>query len=346
MRIAALDLGSNTFLCLIADIDHQGHITVIKDLVEVVRLGQGVAQSGRFSEESLTRAQTCLQRFTKEIQQQKPDYITGVATAAARSVSNGEALLKICDEAKIPMEIISGDREAELTFAGAISGKNQKSSSVSHSPSSHTIANSPQTPLHSHPYLVIDIGGGSTEIILGTSQELLFKKSFNIGVVKLKEKHVSLFPISLEIQKLLQNEIDQTFLEIKNGIKTEPTSSPSAETKNISFDKNFNIIAVAGTPTTLAAAVIGKFDPNKINGFVFSRDQLLEWKNRLSALTPEAIEEKFQVPKGRSDVLAVGVMILLGAIEALNAHQLQVSTRGLRFGLLLDHWHKHSRLNL
>lgn len=341
MRIAALDLGSNTFLCLIADIDQQGHLTIIKDLVEVVRLGQGVAQSGQFSAESLARAQTCLQRFAHEIQIQKLDYVVGVATAAARSVSNGDALLKICEEVQIPLDIISGDREAELTFAGALSAiEHPLSSPLSRSAAEVSRSHQPASPLI--PQIVIDIGGGSTEIILGTSQELLFKKSFNIGVVKLKEKHVSQFPISIETQKLMQNEIHQTFSEIQKSLQPK-AMNPLIENRNFSFKRAIDIIAVAGTPTTLAAAVIGKFDPQKIDGFIFSREQLLEWKTHLSALTPETIEENFQVPKGRSDVLAVGVMILFGALEALNAHQLQVSTRGLRFGLLLDHWHKNSR---
>jgi len=315
MRIAALDFGSNTFLCLIADITEQGQLNVIKDLVEIVRLGQGVAQSGRFSEESLARATTCLQRFSKEIQNLKPDLILGVATAAARSVSNSYELINICKEMNIPIEIISGDREAELTFAGALSSLNNKTTQT-------------QSDTLNSQHLVIDIGGGSTEIILGTSKELKFKKSFNIGVVKLKEKYISEYPISNEVQDLIQNEIDNTFAEINSA----------------DFPKNIAITAVAGTPTSLAAAVIGNFNYEKIDGFIFTKSQLMNWKSNLSNLTPELIEKKYSIPKGRSDVLAVGVMILIGALVSLNAQQLQVSTRGLRFGLLFDIWNKNKHL--
>lgn len=339
MRIAALDLGSNTFLCLIADVDSQGHLTIVKDLVDVVRLGEGVAQSGHFSTAALLRAQACLQRFVQEIQILQPDHIVGVATAAARSVSNADALLKICEKSKIPLTIISGDREAELTFSGALSGTKQISSQTISSWSYKAIPNS-SAPFS--PQIVIDIGGGSTEIILGTYPKILFKKSFNIGVVRLKEKYISQFPLSSEIQKSLQNEIQQTFAEQNNNLKTE-IDRYLAEYKNIHSETPFEITAVAGTPTTLAAAVIGKFDPNQIDGFVFNYSQLQEWKHRLSMLTPEAIEANFCVPKGRSDVLAVGVMILIGALEALKEHQIRVSPRGLRFGLLLDHWHKNSK---
>lgn len=340
MRIAALDFGSNTFLCLIADIDSQGCIHIVKDLVEVVRLGEGVAQSGQFSTAALSRAQACLQRFAKEIEIQKPDHVTSVATAAARSVSNADTLLKICEETNIPLNIISGDREAELTFSGALSGTKQRSPQII---SSSSQLATPQSSALAFPQIVIDIGGGSTEIILGLPQKILFKKSFNIGVVKLKEKYVSQFPLSSETQANLQREIHQTFSEKANHLQTEITRC-LAENKNTSSNASINIIAVAGTPTTLAAAAIGKFDPNQIDGFVFSRTQLQDWKYRLSALTPEAIEQTFCVPKGRSDVLVVGVMILIGALEALNAQQLQVSTRGLRFGLLLEHWQKHSKI--
>lgn len=311
MRFAALDLGSNTFLCLIADVTTHGQIVLLEDAVEVVRLGQGVAKNGFFAEEALQRASSCLERFSGLIQKHKPDAVLAAATAAARSASNGIELVKVAQTLNIPIEIISGDREAELTFTGAISG----SKDVNYS--SGILGSS------SRLNLVIDIGGGSTEIILGNNKQILYKKSFHVGVVKLREKHIKQFPVSQETQVDLNNEIKKTFDELQF----------------LQFDKSLiDVIAVAGTPTALAAAAIGNFNSNKIDGYAFTVFQLKEWMNRLSPLTPSEIEHQWCVPSGRSDVLFVGVMILTGVLEALELSTLKVSTRGLRYGLMLELW--------
>ena len=319
MRFATLDLGSNTFLCLIAEVTNQGQIVLLEDAVEVVRLGQGVAQNGFFAEEALLRASSCLKRFADLIQKHKPDVVLGAATAAARSVSNGIELVKIAQALGIPLEIISGDREAELTFAGAISGSQDRNPKPDIVESSSRLS------------LVIDIGGGSTEIILGNNKQILYKKSFNVGVVKLRERHIKQFPVPPETQSELNNEIKTVFNELQS----------------LHFDKpSIDVIAVAGTPTTLAAAAIGKFDPNKIDGFTFTLFQLKEWMNRLSPLIPSEIERQWCVPSGRSDVLFVGVMILIGVLEALELPTLKVSTRGLRYGLLFELWKAQTQKSL
>lgn len=118
MRVAALDLGSNSFLCLIADVSPQGGVTVVSDLVDVVRLGEGVAESGYFSAEALSRAKQCLQSFSQEIHKYSPKKILAVATAATRMAKNRRELFAIGADLGIPIEVISGDDEADLTFLG------------------------------------------------------------------------------------------------------------------------------------------------------------------------------------------------------------------------------------
>lgn len=294
MRVAALDLGSNTFLCLIADVDALGNVNVIKDSVEVVRLAQGVGESGKLCAEALERAKFCLERFAEDIRQHQPEKILGVATAAARRADNGQRLLDLGNALSIPIQIISGEQEAELTFLGA---------STEHSDSKD--------------YVVIDIGGGSTEIIWGSPQGIAFKKSFEIGVVKLRELFVKGFPVD----PTTVNQIDKTIAE------------NFAELRGVSSQRKGPVVAVAGTPTTLAAAALGGFDARKIDGYRFSIEDLAQWREILVAMTPEQIEVNFSVPRGRSDVLAVGVMILHGALEALGFSELTVSVRGLRYGL-------------
>ncbi len=294
MRVAALDLGSNTFLCLIAEVDSSGKMSVVSDLAEVVRLGQGVATSGEISAEALQRASMCLERFKAEIKKCSPDKILAVATAAARKANNRDDLIRILERFNIPLEIVSGNREADLTFKGAISGIRSGSKK-----------------------LIVDIGGGSTELILGSDQGIIYKRSFEIGVVMLREKHISCFPINSETSAQIEKEIRET-LQDSNLIENE---------------EGIEVIAVAGTPTTLAAVVLGGFDANKIEGFRFNLAQLIQWQKKLIVLTPSQIEEKFNVPKGRSDVIAVGVMILVNVLKTLGCDTLTVSTRGLRYGV-------------
>jgi exopolyphosphatase/guanosine-5'-triphosphate,3'-diphosphate pyrophosphatase len=294
MRVAALDLGSNTCLCLIAEVKSNGEISVLSDLAEVVRLGQGVSIDKRLHPEALKRAEACLSRYADEIRKYRPDRILAAATAAARNATNSEELIHIGNKHGIPIEIISGTREAELTFSGAISARPTNSET-----------------------LIIDIGGGSTELIIGTKAGIRFKKSFEVGVVRLKEKFVEDFPLSNKVRTQLETEI-QTVLR---------------EASNLSLGNNVEVLAVAGTPTTLAAAVLGGYNAKKVDGFQFTLAQLLEWQNKLSQLTPLQVEQQFGVPPGRSDVLAVGVMILTGVLELVKATRLTVSVRGLRYGL-------------
>lgn len=294
MRVAALDLGSNTFLCLIAEVDSTGKISILSDLAEVVRLGEGVAVTGVISEEALQRASRCLERFKAEITKFNPEKIRAVSTAAARNAKNKNDLFQIFERANIPLEIIHGNSEAELTFKGAISGN-----------------------LSAKKKLIIDIGGGSTELIVGSPSGILYKKSFEVGVVKLREKFIHQFPIGPDIQELIEKEISDS---IKEAVVIDDSD-------------DIEIIAVAGTPTTLAAVVLGGFDVQKIEGFRFTLDQLLHWQKKMCLLSPIEIEQQFKVPPGRSDVIAVGIMILVNVLQLIQRDSIAVSTRGLRYGV-------------
>ena len=294
MRVAALDLGSNTFLCLIADLDSQGQLKIVEDLAEVVRLGEGVGQTGVLSPAALQRAKSCLERFSGRIQSHQPQKILAVATAASRKAKNGQELLDLCASVGIPVQIISGDAEAMLTFQGALSGTHSSSDSW-----------------------VVDIGGGSTELIWGSTHGIQFKKSFEIGVVKLREKFIHHFPISQEELEQMRDEIKETLSFQLPPLKLTPAP----------------VVSVAGTPTTLAAAALGGFDADRVDGFRFTLRDLKNWENKLSQMTPESIESVYGVQKGRSDVLVCGVMILIAALELVRKEELVVSVRGLRYGL-------------
>ena len=299
MKVAALDLGSNTFLCLIAEVENSEITKVYADHSEVVRLGQDLSKSKSFHPDALSRADVCLQKFSELIKKENPERILAMATSAARDAINGEELFKIATKYSIPLEIIPGDREAQITYQGAVSGKAEGPSGT----------------------MVIDIGGGSTEIIFGRGKNLLAGKSFDIGCVRLTEKYITTQPTTVAEIMRATSLIDQSLQEAK-------LLQPS----DFSIDQ---IIAVAGTPTSLAAAAIGGYKADLVDGYILDRARLNDWFFRLSKAN---VEEKIEmgIPRGRADVILIGVIILLRTLIIFEKEQLNVSTRGVRYGVALE----------
>ncbi len=298
MRVAALDLGTNTFLCLLAEGDQHGISKIYKDLVEVVRLGQGVDKHKVFHPYALSRARSCLSKFKKDIEEFKPNKILAVATSAARDVSNCDELFKIGHENNIPIEIIEGEKEAQISFQGAITGFNFKNKNVA----------------------VIDIGGGSTEIMGGQDGHIQFAQSLNIGGVRMTEKFVTQQPISnLEKSHMIQF--------VQKQLETF-----ESETKLMSSEV---LIAVAGTPTTLAALELGAFDLNKIDGFEFDMAQLEKWQNIFATTSIEEKKEKYNLG-GRADIIFAGTTILIETMKKFNFSKVMISTKGVRYGVALQ----------
>ena len=296
MKLASLDLGSNTFLCLVSEIENQKVTKIYSDDVEMVRLGQGLSASKKFHPDALIRAKNTLTNFRKTLDREKPEAILAMATSAARDAENKEELFKICKDLNIPLEIIPGEKEAEITYRGAVSGLKTAGSR-----------------------LVVDIGGGSTEFIFGEDQKILAGKSLDIGCVRLTEKFISVQPTpQAEIDKL-QNFIREQLQQI---IKLTPQMPKE-------------ILAVAGTPTTIAQVELGGFDAAKIDGYVLTEQGLETWLKKLSGLS---VAEKIALgyPEGRADVIIVGVITLLETLKAFNLKELTVSTRGVRYGVALE----------
>lgn len=304
MKVAALDLGSNTFLCLIAEISKNGIEKIYSDQVEIVRLGEGLDGSKRFQANALKRADDCLKIFKASIDQHQPEKILAMATAAARDAENKEELFLLAKKHNIPLEIIPGEKEAQITYQGAVSGFTSQNQNL----------------------MVIDIGGRSTEFIYGKDQKLIKGESFNIGCVRLTEKIITAQPTD-------QSEIDQIISEADHYILKALENKP-AQTK---IDK---IIAVAGTPTALVAAELGRFDAAEIDGYELTKSKLQEWLQKLKDAT---LQQKIQmgIPAGRADVILVGVIILLRTLILSNVNEVIVSTRGVRYGVALELSRRH-----
>jgi exopolyphosphatase/guanosine-5'-triphosphate,3'-diphosphate pyrophosphatase len=299
MKVAALDLGTNSFLCLIAEIENGKISKIYQDLVRVVRLGQDVNKTKKFHPEALARAKICLRDFSQVIKKENPERVLAMATSAAREVTNADELFKIGIEFQIPIEIIPGGREAEITFLGATSNLNNDHKNR----------------------LIIDVGGGSTEYILGCDHRVKLSQSVDIGCVRLTESHISAQPtLAAEIEALEETILNRSN-EILSKIRTEQIDE---------------IIAVAGTPSAIAAIELGGFDNEVVDGYVLSKKALQKWAQIFSLMSVGEKINKYKIEKGRADVIMAGTFILLKSLEALGRESLLVSTKGVRYGVALE----------
>ncbi|QDK43714.1 Ppx/GppA family phosphatase [Bdellovibrio sp. ZAP7] len=298
MKVAALDLGTNTFLCLIAEGDKNGITKVHKDLVEVVRLGQDVDKTGELHPEALIRAKKCLTEFKKEIDKHNVDKILAMATSAARDARNGQDLFNIGKELGIPIEVIPGEDEARISYQGATGG----------------VIDPTKT------NLVIDVGGGSTEFIVGHGEKILFGESLNMGGVRLTERFVTQQPVPQNEQAKLNVYIDEQLQKILPELR-----------KN----KLDQILAVAGTPTSIVAIEVGGFDEKKVDNYFVTKERLEYWVNVFAQTSVEEKRSKYQLG-GRADIIFAGASILLNTVKALGMAGMVVSTKGVRYGVALE----------
>ena len=300
MKVAALDLGTNTFLCLIAEVK-DGQVTKIyDDQVRVVRLGQDVQKTKRFHPEALVRAQAALSEFSKLIQKHQPEKVLAMATSASRDVENGEDLFQMGRDLGIPIQIIPGAREAEITFQGAVSAFHDQKKR-----------------------LIVDVGGGSTEFIVGQGKKMTAGQSVNLGCVRLTEKFGLQTPIT-------KGKLTELTLEIRAEL--------DAVVKNLVHQASGvdEVLAVAGTPTEIARIELGEFIAEKIDGFILTEQKLQHWLEIFQNHSAAELTSKFGVNPGRADVILSGTVLLLETLRACAKTQMLVSTRGVRFGVALE----------
>ncbi len=315
MKLAALDLGSNSFLCLIGETNQMtGQIVVEQDLLKVVRLGEGLNESKKFRPEALKRAEEAFIEFSEKIRWAQCDNVLGFATAAARDAENKNDFLSLCQKYQIPIEIISGNQEAQLTYLGALC-------SVQGLPSLNLNTN--------HHQLVIDIGGRSTEFVLGQNGQIKFAQSLNLGCVGLTEQFIQSYPPSpvriQEMQMTLRSQI----------------LGPLTEVKKLTQGAGLDVVAVAGTPTTLATMEIGTYDVMRVEGFVLGSERLQMLNQTLSQLSPSQIQSAHGLDAKRADVIYVGSEILYQISNTLAELfgapiSIKVSTKGIRYGAMIE----------
>lgn len=294
-RVASIDIGTNTFLCLIAEVVDGKIETILSDKVETVRLGEGVHKNREFLLSALERADRCLDRFAQDILVNNVKKVGAVATSAARDVKNGYKLLEIGTKHGIPITIVGGEREAKLTFEGVCTSPEFDSSIV-----------------------VVDVGGGSTEITYLDQSDQIKGASYDIGGVRLTESFIKGHPTTqaeiTEIKSYAQSAL--------SGVVPQPTKK---------------IVAVAGTPTTIAALELGvEYTRESIEGYRLTLETIEKWVTKLAPLSLEDRAKFKGLEPKRADIIIAGATILAETVRALGSRELYVSTRGVRYGLAAE----------
>lgn len=298
MKVAALDLGSNTFLLLVCEVENNRITKIYRDEIQVTKLGQGVHANKRFHPEALLRAEECLKEFSEIINEEQPARVLAMATSAARDVSNSEELFKIGDRYGIPIRVIPGHLEAQITFDGATYDFDNRAGVG-----------------------VIDVGGGSTEVIALSDLGQPEGVSVDVGSVRLTEMFVTSHPIQKSEVINLCKYADEKFGEAKKQL-------PKAQIERV--------IGVAGTPTTLAAVMQRvQYSDDDVHDYVITVQDLEKWLWQLADMDLESRKVLVGMDPKRADVIVAGTAILLSALKALRKGELIVSIRGVRYGVAL-----------
>ena len=307
MKFASIDIGTNSILCLIAEYDNS-KLQDLADYAEIVRLGEGLSENKRFKPEAMDRALGALIRFNKEINNFNipRDNIFIQATEGMRKSSNSQEFIDLVkNKLDLKINIISGQTEAYLSFLGSINGLKNI------------------IPDHG-PYLIFDIGGGSTELILAQNQnEIQDSISLNLGSVWLFEKYLASHdPPRKEDLNELNKEIESI---LNNYYKF--------------FDKISLIVGLAGTITNLASMdlKLEKYNPNLIHGHKLYKNNI---KNILDKLKILKLSQRKKYPglePLRADVILAGISIAIKILELSKRDYLITCDHGLRHGAIYNY---------
>jgi exopolyphosphatase / guanosine-5'-triphosphate,3'-diphosphate pyrophosphatase len=294
MRVAVVDMGSNSTRLLVTDVDGTT-ATMLDRRTTVTRLGEGVDATGRLSDEALGRVERALADYRKAIDECHADATIGVLTSAVRDAANGEQFVaRVRDVYGIDAREIPGEEEARLTFRGATFGRTD---------AEHVA--------------VVDIGGGSTEIVTGGG----FRTSLQMGVVRFSERFLHHDPpAATELQGLTQ-----AVREILGAALPAQTGAGA-------------LIAVAGTATTAAAIAhdIEPYDPDKVHGAHIAIGDLEEILARLAILPLAERREVRGLHPDRAPTIVAGIAILLECTRAFGLDELEISEHDLLLGAALE----------
>lgn len=295
---AVVDLGTNTVLMLTGRRRIDGSVEVLDDAHAIARLGAGVDARRRILPEAIDRLCGFLSSYRDRARSLGASEITAYGTSALRDAANREEFIAhVRKEVGIELREVSGEDEARLTFTGAVFGLD--------------------LPCR---YGVIDIGGGSTELAVGTADHLERHQSLDVGAVRISERHFPQLPPTPKQREAAEKTIQRLLARL------------------FPYPQDVPLVGVAGTVTTLGAIdkEIEEFDAEELNGHFLERSRIEELSDRLLSLSHDQIQAIPQVNEQRADIIGAGTLILRHALSQCKCPGLIVSTRGIRYGLLLQ----------
>jgi exopolyphosphatase/guanosine-5'-triphosphate,3'-diphosphate pyrophosphatase len=299
MRVAVVDIGTNSTRLLIADVEPStGAVAELLRRSEVTRLGHEVDSAGSLSQEAMARVFRTLADYREAIDDLRPTANLAVLTSAVRDAANGGSFAaRVREEYGLEARVLTGEEEAQLTFLGAMSGR----------------------PSPTEPTVVIDIGGGSTEFIVGLGHTAGFHVSLSAGVVRMSERHIHSDPPDPKELQSPARDVRTTFLE---GLPPEQRSRVE------------HGIAVAGTATSAAAIdqELDPYDPAKVHGYPLLLATVELLLARLADMTEEQRRSVVGLNPDRAPTIVAGMILLGEALRAFELEQVEVSEHDILHG--------------
>ena len=299
-RVAVVDVGTNSTRLLVAEVDG-GALSELQRESVVTRLGEGVEATGRLGEAPMERVFEVLDGYADAIERHGAARRTAVLTSAVRDADNGpEFAAAVRDRFGLDALTLSGDEEARLTYLGATATRGD-----------------------GEPLVVIDIGGGSTELVVGAGGDVEFHISTQVGVVRHGERHLrSDPPAPAELRAVAEDARAAIDAAVPEDVRTRPGGG----------------IATGGTATQLASVDLGlaEHDRDRVEGHALSRSTLAELRDRLAALPLAERRDVRGLDPARAPTIVAGVAILIEAVGAFGLDGVEVSERDILWGVALD----------
>ncbi|GAB4557967.1 MAG: Ppx/GppA phosphatase family protein [Haliangiales bacterium] len=295
-RVASIDIGTNTLLLLVTEPDADGNLRALRDECEFGRLGQGLDASGLLAAEAVERSLSILRKYRGLMDEHGVEAVAAVGTQALREAKNRDDFIKPAEQLLgRPIEIITGEREAALV---------------------HRAVSAAFATLSGAAFVIADVGGGSTEIIVGGDDGVESFTSVPIGSVRLSERHLKTDPPSAAERAALVADIDAALAPL-----TIPTEVA--------------VVGTAGTATTMAsvALALDSYDADRVNGYTMARAAV---DAQLELLSARTVAERKALPglePMRADVIVAGAAIFARLLHRVAASELLISDRGVRWGL-------------
>jgi exopolyphosphatase/guanosine-5'-triphosphate,3'-diphosphate pyrophosphatase len=300
MRVAVVDIGTNSTRLLIADVEGTG-VAEVERRTTVTNMGRGVDHTGLICSEAIEDVCEVIADYKARYEEMGAERVMAIATSAVRDATNGEAFIaELRERFGLDARLLTGEEEAHLTYLGATA----------------------QRPADDQT-LVFDIGGGSTELVIGSGTDVAFHVSLQAGTIRQSERHLTSDPPD-------PHELEDLAADIRNLVERAIAAQPEG--------RPVHAIAVAGTPTSLAAIdqELEPYDPDRVHGYRLGMQRVQRMLSRLSSLP---LAERLRVPglhPGRAPTIVAGTVILVQVMRAFGLQEIEVSELDILHGSALS----------